>query len=194
MKLTKKWFLVFLFLFFAISLQARDEKELNQVLDEMGLTLTVPENFKEIPKVPQGETGAYYDRGYKHGKLDLEVRFFVMPIKDFGHNPVRFFRDFPKTILFNITLNMYYTMHDDYITNFPEKAVQEDFGGDLGYTCLVTGQSDFLKGYQWAMVTVVYKKDKGLFMIFQLFNDKNEMNKNKEAFDSSFYVLRFKSN
>jgi hypothetical protein len=193
MRVRKAFIITFLLMSLAVPLQARDDEELKKVLSHMGLTLTVPEGFQEIPKVPQGETGAYYDRGYKHDELDFEVRFFVMPIEDFGHDPVDFFRMFPKTIIFNITLNMYYTTHDDYITNFPEQAVREDFGGDLGYTCLVTGHSDFLKGYTWAVITVVYKKGKGMFMIFQLFNDKKVIEENKAVFNSSFFILKYAS-
>jgi hypothetical protein len=194
MSLKKVVIAAFFFISLAGALQARDDEELKEVLARMGLTLTVPEGFKEIPKVPQGETGAYYDKGYKQDNLDFEVRFFVMPIEDMSRiDPDGFFRRFPQTIIFNITLNMYYATHDDYITNFPENAVREDFGGDMGYSCLVTGQSDFMKGYEWAMVTVVYKKEKGLFMVFQLFNDKEIMMKHQEAVESSFYILKYAS-
>lgn len=194
MEIKKVLVITVLFMSLTIALQAqgRDDNALNKVLAHMGLTLSVPEGFKEIPKVPQGETGVYYDKGYKSNIMDFEVRFFVMPIEDMSErNPVGFFRDFLKTIIVNLTQNGYYILHNDYIKSFPNAAVREDFGGDLGYYCLVTGQSDFMKGYNWVNITVVYKQGKGLFMIFQLFSDKEILMRNKAVFDSSFYILRF---
>ena len=194
MKIKRKFLIISLILFLALSIYARDDDELDKVIQQMGLVLTLPDDFIEIPKVDQEIPGTYYDRGYKSKNYDFEVRFFVMPAEDCSDDPVQFYKYFPKTILFNITHNMYYTFNDDYITHFPQDAVQRDFGADFGFTCKITGESDFLKGYKWALVTVVLKKEKGMFFIFQLFNESEIFKDNMELFNSSFYILRFKEN
>jgi len=158
----------------------RNDDEINQLIESMNIEINIPNDFIEVDKVIQGESIIYYDKGYKHKKLGLELRFFIIPISDFDKNPEQFYRTFPKKIFYNISHDTHYLSYDDYIFEIPKDDVINNFGGDLGYACVIKGKSDFLSEYQGAHIIVVYKENIGMFMLFQLYENDKIMDTHKE--------------
>src|SRR6185436_15413465 len=144
-------------------------------LSKLPLEINIPADFKPVPRVKQQDV--WYDQGWKHKKLKLEIRigFFNMKpmLKEreellkskkgmmIDPNLPGFFEGSFTAALLNIS-------QDDtppQFRYFPEKGVSDEFNADIGATSFFKAKSDFSKGYKFVMVNRLQKKNIGWFYI-----------------------------
>jgi len=189
--------LFFLLISFIIYLYSEDNiDKLKLLAQEMEFTYKVPNNSKILPLVVQHDVSYYLGFSNDNGKIEYRISVYSMDqlpkdlVKIKKNDELnKLLEVMAYTIALNIAQDTNIKPKYSY---FNDNDVKSEFGGDVGFSFNIKGNSDFSKGYKYINVNLVYKKNRGVIIIYILFNDvKYYIEKVPKNIDS-FYCIKFK--
>lgn len=162
-----------------LNMSGQNLEEFNLLLNECGMTATIPEGFIESEIIENNDMN--YEYSVKYPNKNFELRYSIRPIsyKNYTNEEVKRelesqkgFRNSSyklifKTIILNITGGVEYEINE-----FDHHSVKKEFSADWGGTTFVELNSDFGKGYQYCMIVGIHKKDTADAYFFYLANSK----------------------
>jgi hypothetical protein len=165
---------------------------LKDTLEEMGVSLALPQSIEMIPPVDQNDVE--YQVAFRFTDASYEVRISLFPesylLRQSGYGDVgRYVPLFSMGLLAAIARdNLYFCKTAD----LPGPTVSKEFGADHGMTALVKGnKSDFGKGYAYIAIAFLYKAGKGAVVVSFLYNDPRDLNMDGLDFSQAYYCFRF---
>lgn len=172
--------------------------EFRALLNDYGMTLTVPDGFAKTKVIPNDDME--YDYAIKYPDRDFELRYAIRPIlwKTYANDTIRkeiesqrpFRNSSYGTVLETIILNI--TGGKEYQCRaFDKDAVKTEFNADWGATSFVELNSGFGKGYKYCMIVTIHKDDVADAYYFYLSNTKENFSANM---DPLFHTLKFVNN
>jgi len=154
------------------------------------MTFTMPEGFKEVPVIENGDV--IYNYAIAHKEKKLEIRYMIEPLKDAltdKNSPAAYenagYDSTLMTICLNITggqlCNLQQFYHDD---------VMAEFNGDDGYTTFAPLNSEFGKGFETSNFFVIHKNNTANAYIFFMQDDPRPL-LDLITRDDVFHALKF---
>mgnify|MGYP006908207366 FL=1 len=180
--------------------QPGTEMEFVKICLQNSLAFSPPDSFIYTPPIQNPDL--YYQYALKHQTRDFEIRFSVWPLKEFIKeyekslndpgitllNPNTYHKNSAIATLLNISQIDPNSGMLPELVPFPKNAVKQEFNADFGASVFLPVNSEFSKGYQFALFMVLHKENQAdLFIIF--------LGNKKEDFDQlllkGFYALKF---
>jgi len=155
-----------------------------------------PFNFKTI--AVKKNPDVLYHYAIKHKTKKLEIRYSIWPMADDiiaykkSKNEPNLVLTNPNDGFFGFTSAVVMNIAQGKIINyvkFKTKDVKKDFNADEGGSFYVEAKSQFGKGYKFAMIVALFKKDTSKAYIIYLFDDLRKISKELLY---SFESLQFK--
>lgn len=176
---------------------SQDIKSVNEYSKLMGFKFQVPKGYKEI-KLPEQED-TLVNIAFKKDD-NVEYRIGLYPYSDLPDqlkNAKNSDELYSMLNLMTYTICLNISQDEDRklkIKKFDEAEVKKEFGADAGLYDTVRGNSDFSKGYTFVNINSLYKKNKGLIVIYVLIKDFDEYLKTGMNEDNlaAYYAIKFK--
>ena len=168
------------------------KRRLEQALQQMSVSLNLPQNIEMIPPVAQNDVE--YQVAYRFTDAKYEVRISLFPqsylVRESGGADIETYVPlFSMGLLAGIAKDSLYFSRT---ADLPGPTVAKEFGADRGMTALVQGnKSDFGKGYAYIAVTFLYKAGKGVVVVYFLYNNARDLQIDGLDFSRAYYCFRF---
>lgn len=163
--------------------------EFKSLIEKCDLTFNKPTNCSEVKTIKNPDQ--YYSYALKHNVFDLEIRYCIRPYDSLKAQLFEKMPQIVKSMFITTVMNMTHGKKSGF-NEFPEQAVQKEFGADWGATTAVELDCEFGKGYKYAMLTTIHKNGIGDAYIFYLTNDLKQISEEIKDFSNNwFHTLKF---
>jgi hypothetical protein len=180
--------------FLCVFMLVSQDNKIKETLGKMNISFVIPSGFFETPKAIQKDIN--YDIAFKNPDENIEYRLSLIPLETVNvfirSNPKGDVRD--ALIMMTRTFIKAISQVSDIpvkITDFGFQEVKKEFGGDIGFSTVTTGNSQFTKGYKYVNITVIYRENKGAVFSYILYNDRDSFMTKMIKYSNAYYSFRF---
>jgi hypothetical protein len=171
-------------------------ESLNSLSKKMNFTFKLPAGYKEVSLPSQSDV--LVNLAFKKND-GIEYRIATYPLSVLPKN-IPSIKNEDK--LNKLLYSMLYVICANISQNdklkpdiqfFVKKEVFDEFGANAGLYATIRGNSDFSKGYKFVQINCLYRENKGMIIIYILFNDMEAYIKNvsKEEYSKAYYSIKF---
>ena len=190
--------LLSLLAFSPLPLFADDFKTFTAALSDSAAAYIPPADFANVPAKENGDV--LYQYALKHKREKLEIRYSLYPMKEKMAAYKESKKAGSKTVLTDpnagfgmftlcIAMNIAQSDQVNQPQMFDPRAVKEEFNADEGCYIPVRCNSEYGKGYTYAFIVGLHKKDVGMAYLVYLFDDGDKVLK---LINENYHTLRFK--
>ncbi len=159
----------------------------SKLLTNNSLQYDVPPGFVSTPIISNGDVE--YDFAVRSQTKKLEIRYRIWPLKKSIQAPNQDENSIHQAMLLTMALNIS-NGNPGPIQPYPAESVQTEFGAAAGSTTMITCNSEFGKGFQKCLISVIHKDNFADAYAFFLFDDLRVVTEALTT-DKVFHALRF---
>lgn len=172
-----------------------DGIDVSQALEEMGVTLKLPDGIEMVPRAAgAAQEEVEYQRAFRFPGARYEVRMSLFPQswlvrQSCGGDIDQYVPLFAMGLAAGIAKDrLYFSKAAD----LPPATVKEEFGADRGMTALLKGnRSDFARGWTHVAIALLYKVGAGVVVLYFLYNEPRDLEMEGLDFGNAYYCFRF---
>jgi hypothetical protein len=160
----------------------------SRLLDANSLRYAIPPGFTSTPVITNRDVE--YDCAVRSKTKKLEIRYRIWPLKQSDQAANSDINSIHQAMLLTMALNISNGQQGP-TQAYPSNSVREEFGADAGSTTMISCNSDFGKGFQKCLISVIHKDNVADAYVFFLFDDLKVVTQALMT-DEIYHALRFR--
>lgn len=192
----KNFLLILLFIIVIPYASAQNIESIDSLSKSMNFTFKMPNGYSEVPLKKQPDvlvTIAFK----KYDNVEYRIGIYPMSLLPKDISSAKNMNKL-KEVMYMMTLTICANISQKEklrpkISFFDDKEVWDEFGANIGTYASVDGKSMFSDGYKLVNINCIYRKDRGMIVLYILVKDINEYlkNANNAEFIKSYYTIKF---